>query len=575
MECETFWGTEKPRKESVFWVGQGYSAARYLWQLLSRAGDVESNPGPDCAECKKCTSVKGVKCMWCENHVHLGCSGLSSTLFYKGGTRWCCSLCSVASDSLHSPRSQDLCVGCGRVVRTGVSRVQCVGCRKCSHAQCTGINRYQGEHGGYTSWKCAQCRDDDTQEDTVVSEGVDGAGPPLAPDTVTEVVLESGVCFGCRKVKRRGHGVECVTCKKTVHKSCVTGISRKALEIAIRSGGWICKVCKEEEGRRRREGATKVDRSQVVGLPMDGSRGLVFMQWNCDHISAKVGELESFMMEKGVDVAAIQETKWIEEDGKPEFSDYACLMKEKRRGRRVNKWTRGGGLGLFIRKGLVGQPLPVQDIEEDTVGSMEVFGVDILRGDGSTVRVYNIYIPRCADEVVLRQLNRLQLRCTGLDTIILGDVNAHGELWDNYIARDSRGDIITDWLEDNGMAVLNNGDPTRRKRGTGALSTPDISVVHAEVVSDWEWSVHKRLSSDHFPILIKLGGARSEEERKSLFAWDWQRADWPACRGYLDALVGESDLLSVSDVKCLEQRVRDLILKAARRHIGQKGTEDE
>ena len=57
------------------------------------------------------------------------------------------------------------------------------------------------------------------------------------------------------------------------------------------------------------------------------------------------------------------------------------------------------------------------------------------------------------------------------------------------------------------------------------------------------------MSSDHFPILVKLGGATVSQEKKRVLAWDWQRADWPGYRNYLDALVRESNLLSVSNVK--------------------------
>ena len=290
------------------------------------------------------------------------------------------------------------------------------------------------------------------------------------------------------------------------------------------------------------------------------------MQWNCNHISAKVGELESFMEENGVDVAAIQETKLRAEDSTPVFRGYDCVRRDRRRGG-ATKWTRGGGLALFFKKGLRYQMLPVGEIEEDTVGSMEVQGAEIIRGDGSVVSVYNVYIPKCVDEVARRQLYKLR---SAPSAIVLGDVNAHADLWDNLIARDSRGDIITDWLENNSMVVLNNGDPTRRESGTGRLSTPDISVVHEEAAGSYEWSVVKKLSSDHFPILISLGGTRGQERRRKVYAWDWQRANWQAYREHLDELVREANLLSITEVKCLEEAVREVILRAARRHIGLK-----
>ena len=66
-----------PRFECVgFFVAD--SGLAHLGQLITRAGDVEKNPGPTlCGECRKKVTSNSVKCTWCEQWIHQGCSGLS------------------------------------------------------------------------------------------------------------------------------------------------------------------------------------------------------------------------------------------------------------------------------------------------------------------------------------------------------------------------------------------------------------------------------------------------------------------------------------------------------------------
>ena len=68
-----------------------------------------------------------------------------------------------------------------------------------------------------------------------------------------------------------------------------------------------------------------------------------------------------------------------------------------------------------------------------------------------------------------------------------------------------RGAELYNWVEENEMAVLNDGKPTRAarfKQGCG-LSAPDITIVNSEAADRFSWQPLNDLSSDHSPILIK------------------------------------------------------------------------
>ena len=81
----------------------------------------------------------------------------------------------------------------------------------------------------------------------------------------------------------------------------------------------------------------------------------------------------------------------------------------------------------------------------------------------------------------------------------------HHVSWDEYAQGMPRGAELYNWVEENEMAVLNDGKPTRAARfqqGYG-LSAPDITIVNSEAADRFSWQPLNELSSDHSPILIK------------------------------------------------------------------------
>ncbi len=58
-----------------------------------------------------------------------------------------------------------------------------------------------------------------------------------------------------------------------------------------------------------------------------------------------------------------------------------------------------------------------------------------------------------------------------------GDLNVYSPRWDEHQPADQRGELEEDWLISQNASILNDGTATCVNRGTGGLSTPDITAV--------------------------------------------------------------------------------------------------
>ena len=85
-------------------------------------------------------------------------------------------------------------------------------------------------------------------------------------------------------------------------------------------------------------------------------------------------------------------------------------------------------------------------------------------------------------------------------SVIGGDFNAHCALWDEIQSTDDRGEALVDWMLNNNLEVLNNGEPTRSNPDTGNGSSPDVSFCGSRWKGKVEWKIVEAIgSSDHLP----------------------------------------------------------------------------
>ena len=120
-------------------------------------------------------------------------------------------------------------------------------------------------------------------------------------------------------------------------------------------------------------------------------------------------------------------------------------------------------------------------------------------------------------------------------SVICGDLNVHHVYWDEYAQGMPRGAELYNWVDENEMAVLNDGKPTRAARFQQwcVLSAPDITIVNSEAADRFSWQPLNELSSDHSLILIKWNQLVKTERTQRRVRPNFQKADWNLFRARL------------------------------------------
>ena len=294
-------------------------------------------------------------------------------------------------------------------------------------------------------------------------------------------------------------------------------------------------------------------------------RSLRILQWNADGIRTGLPELARLVREVDVDVVLVQESKLCSDERTPNLPGFAVARKDRPTG------PRGGGLLTFVRGSLSFREV-VAFREGEAPGTLEALAVEILTGRKQRFTVVNVYAPPVRTSGAEHQeggANLAGLVVSGRH-FFGGDLNGHSALWDSYQASDEVGEGIEEWMMANALVSLNDGSATRVNRGTGGLSTPDLSVVHTSLLARTEWCTLDLLSSDHYPILSELGLAvQTLADERPRLRWNWKQADWLAYAEALDREVEEyssrgGDRSLTEDVSFLSEAM----LRAARTHIG-------
>ncbi|ELU17121.1 hypothetical protein CAPTEDRAFT_217144 [Capitella teleta] len=86
--------------------------------------------------------------------------------------------------------------------------------------------------------------------------------------------------------------------------------------------------------------------------------------------------------------------------------------------------------------------------------------------------------------------------------LLLGDFNAHSELWGSEELRPS-GRVVEDFIAGNDLSILNTGSQTYLHPASGSFIVIDLSLCSPSAHIDFTWEVDTdQHGSDHFPIFI-------------------------------------------------------------------------
>ncbi|VDN13338.1 unnamed protein product [Dibothriocephalus latus] len=142
------------------------------------------------------------------------------------------------------------------------------------------------------------------------------------------------------------------------------------------------------------------------------------------------------------------------------------------------------------------------------------------------------------------------------DSLVLGDFNAHYDLWCSNLAASNVEHVFFEVLnEDNPTSLPPNGVP----------SSPDVSLASLSLVVSTTWSTEINLWRNHLPILPKLATAADRIKAPNRHFINFNQAHWAAFTAEYEA---DIDLLPPSTyVHRAERALRQLLLETTSHHI--------
>ena len=267
------------------------------------------------------------------------------------------------------------------------------------------------------------------------------------------------------------------------------------------------------------------------------------------------------MLKNKIDIACLHETKLTPSDKPITFAGFTAVRKPRTR----EGVSRGGGVMTLIREGIHFQDATCA--HPDRHSGMEGVSIKVTTAE-NPLTISNLYYPPASSSSVssYSSANALSI-IPNENELVVGDLNAHHELWDSRLTED-RGNSLADSILVNSAAVLNNGDATRRSPATGTETSPDVTICHRSLAEEATWEVTEELNSDNHPIITTVYSTVECREKGSKRAvWDQKRGDWDAFRRAVEEAIPN---LPRDNPLRMEKAIRTCICKAAYEHIGLK-----
>ena len=214
-----------------------------------------------------------------------------------------------------------------------------------------------------------------------------------------------------------------------------------------------------------------------------------------------------FLEEKDIKICALQETKLHAKSREISTPNFTLVRADR------GKDT-GGGLAFLVHKSIQFHRLPNNNNDPH----IECLAIKI-----NTTTIVNLYIPpasSCGQGYKPELAPYLQHK----DSIVVGDFNAHDELWFSQM-QDTRGAMFAEEIGNSNLGCLNEDSHTRLP-SNGEPSSPDVSLASLSLLPYTSWKVETTLNSDHLPIIIAIKTEIQPQRSENITYINFKKADW-------------------------------------------------
>lgn len=137
--------------------------------------------------------------------------------------------------------------------------------------------------------------------------------------------------------------------------------------------------------------------------------------------------------------------------------------------------------------------------------------LDVTIDNGNMVRLVNIYHQASTGNHPGWVLSRFpEHLCKQQETVVIGDFNAHSNLWNPVVKTPVREEVVTDIMAKQRLAIINEyGRVTRRGRTSESVINLAMVSEGSEQHSSWEIRGEDDVGSDHPVIRLTVGGRKA------------------------------------------------------------------
>lgn len=267
------------------------------------------------------------------------------------------------------------------------------------------------------------------------------------------------------------------------------------------------------------------------------------LQWNMNGFFKQKEELQVIINRYSPKLICIQESRLKTQDI-AKLRQFDCYRKDYTAGQ-----IACGGVAVFVRDILHHRAVPLQTTLQAVAVSVNV---------PHKICICNLYLPPSI--IIPQNLVEDLIHELPQPFILLGDLNAHNEIWGSRLT-DRRGHMLEEIITGENLVLLNTGEQTHLTMANGSLSAIDITICSSTIAADLQWSVlDDTYGSDHFPLMTSMERFLNKEYRTP--KWILEKANW---KKFTE--ITNIDIPDTGSIDELNEQITNIIVQAAERTI--------